>query len=156
MTAVFQPKNADYDTVVRDSFARQSFMKEIGARIELLEPGICEIVVDWREGLTQQHGFFHGGLIATIADGAAGYASFSLFPENSTVLTVDFNVKFLNPAQGSSLRARAEVMKTGRTLTISRTDVYAEDEGRSSHCLTGLFSMMCLMGKSDQVNLGRK
>ncbi|TNE39052.1 MAG: PaaI family thioesterase [Alphaproteobacteria bacterium] len=155
MSSSFQPLNPDFDAVVRDSFARQPFMSEVGARIALLEPGICEIHVDMRKGLTQQHGFFHGGLVTAITDSAAGYASYSLYPENSTVLTVDLNVKFLKPAQGSLLRARAEVVKTGKTLYISRADAFAEEGEASNHCLTGLFSMMCLPGKPDHINFGR-
>ena len=155
VASVFQPKNPDFDSVVRDSFSRQPFMAEMGAVIETLGPGICELGLAMRPGLTQQHGFFHGGLVAAIADSAAGYASYSLYPADSTVLTVDYSVNFLTPARGSRLRARAEVLKTGKTLFVCRADAYAEEEGRSSHCLTGMFTMMCLMGKSDQLNLGR-
>lgn len=152
----FKPRNPDYDSVVRNSFARQPFMTEVGARIDLLEPGVCEIVVPMRLGLTQQHGFFHGGLVSAIADSAAGYACYSLYPENSTILTVEFKASFLKPAQGKLLRSRAEVLKTGKTLYICRADAYSEEDGQSNHCLTGLFTMMCLMGKSDQVNFGRE
>ena len=153
---VFQARNPDFDSVVRDSFSRQPFMREMGVRIKELSPGICELHVDMREGLTQQHGFFHGGLVAALADSAAGYASYSLYPANSTVLTVDYSVNFLRPAQGKLLRARAEVIKSGKTLYVCRADAYTEEDGQSKHCLTGLFTMMCLMGKSDQVNFGRE
>ena len=155
MQAEFKPRNPDYENVVRDSFSRQQFMQEMGVRIEVLRPGICELAVDRRPGLTQQHGFFHGGLVAAIADSAAGYAAFSLYPANSTVLTVDYSVNFLKPAQGNLLRARAEVVKSGKTLYVCKADAYVEEDGTSNHCLTGLFSMMCLLGKEDQVNLGR-
>ncbi|MEX1036448.1 MAG: PaaI family thioesterase [Sneathiella sp.] len=156
MATVFQPKNPDYDSIVRDSFSRQPFMAEMGATIQSLEPGVCELALTMRPGLTQQHGFFHGGLVAAIADSAAGYASYSLYPANSTVLTVDYSVNFLKPAQGEILRARAEVLKTGKTLFVCRADAYTEEGGRSNHCLTGMFTMMCLMGKPDQVNFGRE
>lgn len=155
MLANFKPRNPDYDHVVRDSFARQPYMADIGAWIDLLEPGLCELALERRPGLTQQHGFFHGGLVSALTDSAAGYACYSLYPPDSTVLTTEFKVNFLNPAQGSRLRARAQVVKAGKTLFVCQADAYAEDSGERRHCLTGLFTMMCLTGKSDQVNFGR-
>lgn len=148
-------RNPDYDSIVRDSFDRQPFMKTVGAWISALAPGVCEISVKQSEGLTQQHGFFHGGLVAALADSAAGYAAFTLFPEDSTVLTTDYNVKFLRPAQGALLVARAEVIKPGKTLYVCKGDAFVGDEQQKEHCLTGLFTMMCLMGKTDSENLGR-
>ncbi|MCR9215226.1 MAG: PaaI family thioesterase [Proteobacteria bacterium] len=153
---VLTAKNPDYDSAVRDSFSRQPFMETVGADLTHLEPGICEISLAKEPGLTQQHGFFHGGLVAAIADSAAGYAAFSLYPANSTVLTVDYNVKFLQPAQGFQITARAEVIKPGKTLFVCKADVYAEEAGDKTHCLTGLFTMMCLLGKQDKANLGRE
>jgi uncharacterized protein (TIGR00369 family) len=152
---VLTAKNPDYDSAVRDSFSRQPFMETVGAELIHLAPGICEISLAKEPGLTQQHGFFHGGLVAAIADSAAGYAAFSLYPEDSTVLTVDYNVKFLQPAQGNQIIAKAEVIKTGKTLYVCKADVYTA-AGDKTHCLTGLFTMMCLLGKQDKANLGRE
>ena len=153
---IAQALNPEYDKVVTDSFARQPFMQTIGATLSTLEPGICEISMDKDKSLTQQHGFIHGGLVAAVADSAAGYAAYSLFPADSTVLTVDYNVKFLRPANGSKIRARAEVVKPGRSLYVVKADVYVEDTETERHCLTGLFTMMCLNGKPDAQNLGRE
>ncbi|MDF2366958.1 PaaI family thioesterase [Sneathiella sp.] len=156
MQTEFEPRNPNYESVVRDSFSRQPYMADIGARIDLIEPGICELSLETRPGLTQQHGFFHGGLVAALADSAAGYACYSLYPPNSTVLTTEFKVSFLNPAQGGRLKAKGRVVKAGKTLFVCQADAYAEEAGKTSHCLTGLFTMMCLMGKSDALNLGRE
>jgi len=152
----FQPQNSNFEQVVRDSFSRQPFMEFIGARLDVLKPGVCEIVVDRQRGLTQQHGFFHGGLVSSLADSAAGYAAYSLYPENSTVLTIDFKVNFLNPSDGERLRARSEVIRAGKKIYHLKGDVFAEKEGKTVHCLTGVFTMMCMLGKSDAPNLGRE
>ena len=156
MQTEFEPRNPNYDSAVRDSFSRQPYMADIGARIDLIDPGVCEMSLGLRPGLTQQHGFFHGGLVAALADSAAGYACYSLFPENSTILTTEFKVNFLNPSQGARLRARGRVLKTGKTLFVCQADVYSDGDSGEKHCLTGLFTMMCLMGKSDALNLGRE
>ncbi len=89
------PADPDFAARVRDSFGRQPFMEHIGARITALEPGFCEITVDHRRELTQQHGFVHGGVLASIADSAAGYAAFSLMPAEASVLTVEYKLNLL-------------------------------------------------------------
>jgi len=150
-----QSKNPDFDRVVRDSFSRQPFMAFVGAKIEDLTPGICTLTMARREELTQQHGFFHGGMVGSLLDSAAGYAAFSLYPENSTVLTVDMKVNFLNPANGTSLRATASVINVGDKIYHLKGDVYSISEGEETHCMTGVFTMMCLLGMSDAPNLGR-
>lgn len=152
----FTPKNPNFEAVVRDSFSRQTFMEFIGADLSRLSPGMCDISVPHQAGLTQQHGFFHGGVVSALADAAAGYAAFSLFPEKSTVLTVDFKVNFLNPSEGDHLVAKASVIQMDKKLCHVSGDVFAMREGKETHCLTGIFTMMCLEGRSDTPNLGRE
>ena len=134
---------------VRDSFARQGFMKKLGVEFRGLGHGTCELAVTVDETMTQQHGFAHAGVTTTIADNAAGYAAYSIMPENSTVLTTEFKVNLLAPAKGPELVARARVIKPGRTLVVVRSDVYSVD-GDEAHVLTMLATEMCLMDKPDQ------
>ncbi|WP_169544757.1 PaaI family thioesterase [Sneathiella aquimaris] len=152
----FTPQNPSYEQVVRDSFSRQPFMALMGARMGQVAPGRCDILVDWRHDLTQQHGFFHGGMVSSIADSAAGYAAYTLFPKESTVLTVDFKVSFLNPSKGDHILASAEVIRAGEKIYHVKAEVFAFSGEIKTHCLSGIFTMMCLQGKSDAVNLGRK
>src|SRR5258705_13643872 len=94
------PRNPDYQARVRDSFVRQGFMGFIGAEIDSLAPGRCILGVGYRPELTQQHGYFHGGLIGTLADNAAGYAAFSLADADTSILTVEYKLNLLEPARG--------------------------------------------------------
>jgi len=116
--------NPSFAEEVERSFARQPIMNLIGARLSLVEPGIIEIALPYRADLTQQHGFLHAGVVTTIADSACGYAAYSLMPAGSEVLSVEFKVNLLRPAQGETFVARAEVIKAGRTLTVVRADVF--------------------------------
>ena len=149
-------QNPNFEAVVRDSFARQPFMDHVGARMTALEPGICEISLDHNKSLTQQHGFFHGGLVGSLIDSAAGYAAFSLYPEKSTVLTVDMKVNFLKPAKGNLLIARAEVIRGDGKIYHLKGDAHCIDGETKTHCATGVFTMMCLLGMDDAPNLGRE
>ena len=92
----------DYEDRVRTSFARQKAMATIGAELTLVTPGIIEIEMPYSAALTQQHGFLHAGVISTALDSACGYAAFSLMPESSSVLTIEFKVNLLAPGRGEA------------------------------------------------------
>jgi uncharacterized protein (TIGR00369 family) len=146
----FAPKDPDFEARVRDSFGRQGIMALIGARITRVEPGLVEIELPYRAELTQQHGFFHAGITSTIADSAGGYAAYSLMPADATVLTTEFKINLLAPAEGELLRARGRVVKPGRTLSVCDVDVFAVKDGRSTPCAKLLETLMCLEGRPDR------
>lgn len=110
---------------VRDSFARQAFMATVGAQIAAVRAGEVEIVLPFSPGNTQQHGFVHGGLVASIADSACGYAALTLMPMDAAVLTIEFKVNFLSPTKGERLRAIGRVVRAGRKLMVCSGDVLA-------------------------------
>ena len=123
--------NPTFVEEVRDSFTRQTIMNLIGGELTRVEPGVIEITLPYRADLTQQHGYVHAGIITTIADSACGYAAYTLMPPGSDVLAVEFKVNLLRPAKGDAFVARAEVIKSGRTLTVVRADVHALSPGDS-------------------------
>ena len=120
------PADPDFAARIRASFARQKAMALIGASLTRVAPGSVEIALPFRDDLTQQKGYIHGGIIGMIADSAAGYAAYSLMPADCSLVTVEYKLNILSPAT-SSLVARGEVVKAGRTLTIARGEVYADD-----------------------------
>ena len=126
-----EASNPTFVEEVRDSFTRQTIMNLIGGELTRVEPGVIEITLPYRADLTQQHGYVHAGIITTIADSACGYAAYTLMPPGSDVLAVEFKVNLLRPAQGDAFVARAEVIKSGRTLTVVRADVHALGPGDS-------------------------
>lgn len=119
-----EARNPSFVEEVKNSFAEQSIMQLIGAELARVEPGVVEISLPYRRDLTQQDGYLHAGIITTIADSAAGYAAYSLMPVGSGVLSVEFKVNLLRPAQGEKFLARAEVIKPGKKLTVVRADVF--------------------------------
>ena len=120
------PVDPHFAVRVRESFARQRAMALIGASLTVVEAGYVEIELPYRDDLTQQKGFVHGGILGMIADTACGYAAFSLMPAGCSLVTVEYKINILSPARGS-LVARGEVIKPGRTLTVARGEVYARD-----------------------------
>jgi uncharacterized protein (TIGR00369 family) len=61
------------------------------------------IVLPCRPDVNQQHGYSHAGATSAIADSAGGYAAFTLFPENTSVLTVEYKINFLAPVVGDHI-----------------------------------------------------
>jgi uncharacterized protein (TIGR00369 family) len=145
----FTPVNPAYASRVRESFARQAAMRLIGARLAEVRPGYCAIELPCREDLTQQHGYVHAGIVAAIADSAGGYAGFTLFPEEASVLTVEYKLNLLAPAGGERLVAEAQVVKPGRTLAITRGEVYSETAGGRKLCAIMQQTLIVLSGKPD-------
>lgn len=150
----FQAWDTDFAQRVRASFERQSIMGLLGARLVRVDPGEVEIELPFRPDLCQQHGFFHAGVTGTIADSAGGYAGFSLFPADASVLTVEFKVNLLAPADGDLLRAVGRVIKPGRTLTVTEAEVTVVKEGRERPCAHMVQTLMCLQGRSDMPTAG--
>jgi len=146
----FKAKFKDYEKKVVESFHRQKFMEHIQARLVEVKPGFCEIHVPYQEALTQQHGFFHAGVVSTIADNAAGYASFSLMEENSSILTVEYKLNLISPADGELLMGKSHVIKNGKTLSICRTDVFVVKNGEEKLCAIAQSTLMELKNRLDQ------
>ena len=132
---------------MRGSFARQGVMSLIGAEMGTLAPGHCEIRLCYRDDLTQQNGFFHAGITSTIVDSAGGYAGLTLMAEGADVLTVEFKLNLLAPADGDYLVAEGQILKTGRNLVIARGEVYAIRNGNATHCATMQQTLMTMHGK---------
>jgi uncharacterized protein (TIGR00369 family) len=134
---------------VRQSFERQGAMALIGARLLELTPGYCALALTPRPETSQQHGYVHAGILATLADSAGGYAGYSLFPKNASVLTVEFKLNLLAPAQGERIVAEGFVVKSGRTLTITRGEVHAERDGALTLVAIMQQTLMTMHGKAD-------
>ncbi len=140
-----KPLNPSFAVEIKNSFTQQTIMDLIGAELSLIQAGIIEISLPYRADLAQQNGFVHAGIITTIADSACGYAAYSLMPAGSDVLAVEFKVNLLRPARGEKFVAHAEVIKPGRTLTVTRADVFGiTSDGRQELIATMLGTMICL------------
>ena len=127
-------KGINLQSRVKASFRKQGLMRFLGAKLLRIEPGYCEIELPYREELSQQHGFFHGGGIAAVIDTAGGYAALSLFEPGVEVLTVEFKINFLSPAVGERIFARGEVVKSGRTLVVTKGEVVAVNKNKEVIC----------------------
>jgi uncharacterized protein (TIGR00369 family) len=125
------PTDPDFVKRVRMSFERQAAMATIGAVLTRVEPGEVDLELPFRQDLTQQHGFLHAGIVASVMDTACGYAAFTLMDPGTSVLSVEFKVNLLKPARGTSFRATGRVVRAGRTVTVVSGEFRLSDDASS-------------------------
>ena len=135
---------------VSASFARQSAMELIQATMPVIEHGRTEIHLPHWTGVEQQHGFVHGGVVGMIADSAAGYAAMSVVPETASVLTVEYKMNLVAPADGEKLIACGKVVRPGKTLIVTQAEVFAVKNGRETLCALMQQTIMVMHGKTEK------
>lgn len=129
---------------IRLSFQSQGIMKRLGARITRLNRGVVEISAQNRPDLSQQDGFVHAGVLATMLDSAGGYAVLSLLPRGSRVLAVEFKINFTRPAVGDKIHAVGKVRKLGRRLAICELEAHMNEKGKWASCAWGSQTVYCI------------
>lgn len=137
------PSDPDFERRVRASFGAQRAMDEIGATLHLVEPGRVELRLDHRDRFTQQHGFLHAGILAAAMDSACGYAALSLMPSEAAVLTVEFKINLLRPADAGSYRIDGDVIRSGRTITVAQATASVDGQDEPIAVMTA--SLMALV-----------
>lgn len=142
------PQDPDFEARVRHSFAQQAVMDTIGARLLRVAPGEVDVELPFRVDLTQQNGFLHAGIVATVLDSACGYAAFTLMPADAGVLSIEFKVNLLAPAQGERIVARARVVRAGRTISVCQADAFALRQGEERHVATLTGTMMTVLPRA--------
>ncbi len=145
--ARFQPRNPAWEQKSREIFERQSFMRMIGVRIAALSPGACDLELPYRDDLCQQNVYLHGGVITSIADTSCGIASSTLLAPDAGILSVEFKYNMMAPAAGERFIARGRVIRSGRTLTVAESAVFAVNGGVEAEIGRMLATMMFLESK---------
>ena len=145
----FAATDPDFAERVRKSFDAQGIMDHIGATLTLIEPGVCEIELPYSDAVSQQYGFFHGGVIGTIADSAGGYAAFGLMDAEDGILTVEYKLNLMALADGDLLVARGRVLRAGRTLTVARAEVGVVKNGVEVACAAMQQTLMRIVSRAE-------
>lgn len=137
----------DIEQRIRSSFARQGLMATLGATLERIAPGSVEIALRPKPEISQQHGFVHAAAVSAIADSAAGYAALTLMPAGAGVLSTEYKINLLAPAKGDRILAIGKVVRSGRTLTVAQSEVFAETGGESKLIALLTATMMTIEGR---------
>ncbi len=145
----FKPGDDGYEAKVRESFNRQEIMKTVNASILAIRPGEVELEFPYQSSLAQQHGFIHAGIVSTVLDSACGYAAFSLMPKGAAVLTIEFKINLLSPAEGKLFRAIGTVKKPGRNITVTEGELFSYTDGGQKSVATMVGTMMSVYDREN-------
>ncbi|SCA55249.1 conserved hypothetical protein [Candidatus Terasakiella magnetica] len=140
----FKPRCENYIELVQKAFDEQGFMKHLGTEIVDIRPGYCELHIPFKKELDQHHGYFHGGVIGSLADVSGGFAGFTLVEEGQAMLTVEYKLNIIAPGAGDYLKGIGRVVKSGRTLTVTHIDVYGVKDGVETQCATAIQTLMAV------------
>lgn len=149
VVADFQPRDPGFEPRVRASFAAQAMMATMGVTVERIAPGEVVLAMPHEPRFTQQHGFMHGGAIASALDTACGFAALSLMPADAGVLTAEFKVNLMAPGRGERFRFSGRVVRPGRTLTFCEGTAHALGQGGERLIATLSATMMVVTGRND-------
>lgn len=119
--------NPSFRETILGHLERQEFMKHIGCKLTTIEPGFVIAEIDLERYHQQQIGFVHGGVTATIADVAAGFAGFTLVAANQHTVTAEIKISYFRPGIGNKLQAIGRVIKPGRNIHYCESEVYCYD-----------------------------
>lgn len=136
----FTPADPNWRARIDREFEAQAYVKTIGASFGEVSPGRVEILVDNHEAIGQQYGYVHGGVVGGLLDTAAGFCTMTLLPPEQMVLTVEYKVNFLRPAEGTHFVATGQVVKAGRTIMVCEADLVAD--GDTDRVLANLTATM--------------
>jgi uncharacterized protein (TIGR00369 family) len=103
---------------------QRGFIDFCGIRATTIESGTFESTLSIGENHKTQDNFIHAGLIATISDHTAGYAAYTLMPDNMRVLTIEFKINFLKPAYGNALLCKSEIISQGKQIIVGQSTVF--------------------------------
>ena len=103
------------------SVAPSPFTALLGVELLSCWNGAAEMAMPVRPEFMQHRGTVHGGVIGAVADNVSGWAAASLL---GPVVTSNFTVHFLRPAQGGRIVARAQVIHSGRRLAVVDAKVF--------------------------------
>ncbi|MFT6556556.1 PaaI family thioesterase [Sneathiella sp.] len=123
-------------------FESQKLMHHLGVEITALSEGYCDLTLGYHERWSQHDGYFHGGIIGTLADTAAGVAATTLMSEDENCLTAEYKLNFLTPASGEAIVAKSKIIKSGRSLKIAESNIYSIGNGEQKHCATALVTLI--------------
>lgn len=133
--------NPDFEKKIRDSVVYQGALHALGAEVKKIELGYVEIHIPFSKAVQQQHGLFHGGMVALAADSASGYATYTVLSEEEECVSAEFKVNFLYPARGEKLISRGGIIKVGRTLVIAEATVSVVKDGEETECALMLHTL---------------
>jgi uncharacterized protein (TIGR00369 family) len=111
---------------------REEFPAPIGRLLglTLIRDGVGRATVEFKAGnrYANPMSTLHGGVICDIADAAMGVAYSSTLTDGETYTTIELKINFFRPVWNARLRAKARMVRAGRTIGLVECNVFDENE----------------------------
>jgi uncharacterized protein (TIGR00369 family) len=140
--------NSQRKKQVLESFSRSAMMRLFGSEVTGIDRGYFEITTSKKDFMVRPAGMFNGSTIASLVDVSAGYAAAAAKESDSYFTTIELKVNYLNPALGEKLIAKATVIKSGKRISVVRSDIFACHDGEETLVATSLVTLMQLHNKT--------
>ena len=116
--------------LIRAFVPESPLVRHLGIRLETLEPDRAELTLPYAGEVATIGDVVHGGAISSLIDTAAMAAAWSddEVPDSPSGSTVGLTVDFLAAARGQDLRAKASVLRRGRSLCFCDVAVTDPDD----------------------------
>ena len=124
------PPDSDFAETVKRFLMGMPIAQHFAFTVTGVGPGLFEITQPFRKELSFRPGIFQAGPVGTLADMAAACAGMTMLPRGWGASTVDYTIKLIAPAAGEKLVARGRLVRAGRTLSVTASDVYAPRSAR--------------------------
>ena len=104
------------------------FISGMGLVFDRYEPDDVLVRLPFKEELTNDGTYYHGGVIAAVIDTAGAAAAWSNhdFDKGARASTISLSVQFVGAAKRTDLVCAARTVKRGKELTF--TEITASDE----------------------------
>jgi uncharacterized protein (TIGR00369 family) len=114
--------------------SKEHFFSQLNMRVVDAPGTDLAIELELDPTLSNPRGALQGGLVATLADIAAGRAVIAELPEGHGAATSDLTIHYLAPISRGPARAEATILRRGRTSIVVRVDIF--DGGADRLCAT--------------------
>ena len=104
------------------------YYRLLNMRIEEVKDGYARLTMNLEEKHLQFFRVVHGGVMASIADSAAAWATASSVDFKKAPVTVEMKINFLIPVESGRLIAEARIVYKGQTICLSDVEV-KDDRG---------------------------
>jgi len=134
--------NPKHISAVANGANRCPYFKLLSMGIVSLTLGRSVLKVEVSEKHLQPYGIVHGGVYSSLIDAACFWASYTEVEEPKGLTTVEMKLNYLAPASSGVFFAEGEVIKTGKSLCLSKAVI---KDGETKRLLAhGTATMMVL------------
>lgn len=134
---------------LKDDFV-QGFPAFCGFEVTRVDNGVFETRLKLSTEHRQQDGFAHAGVMATMADHTAGYASFTTVSKEFRILTIEFKMNYFKPATGPLIICRSRVINNGKKIKVAESEIYSVSKETEKLVAKGLFTQIAVASEALQ------